>query len=230
MKDFALWKTLLDVLYPSCCLTCQTALLAQEEAICLKCFAELTPTDYHTYKDNPIARKFHGKVPIEWAFACFPFVRKGKIQQILHALKYDNQKNLSYILGKWYGRYLRAEGFAPRYDWVAPIPLHSAKLKKRGYNQSDGFAEGLAQAFETSWASNLLIRTKNTTTQTRKTREMRWENVQDIFSVNPAYTVKGCRILVVDDVVTTGATLESALLTLRQAGCTTTDLAAIAYA
>ncbi len=219
-----------DLLYPKCCIVCQRPLVQQEELVCLRCMAEIQPTDYHLYANNPVAQKFYNKLPVEYAIACFPFVKHGKVQQLLHALKYKGHSNLSYIIGKWYANKIISEAAPPKFDAIIPVPLHPKKLQKRGYNQSEGFANGLAEVFQTESMPYALQRNKATETQTKKTRLARWENVNGIFQLSPSANVKDLHVLLVDDVITTGATLEACAQACMQSKAKAVSIAAIAYA
>lgn len=220
----------LNIIYPSCCISCEKPLVTTEEVICIHCLSELIPTDFHLHQDNIIAKKFYGKVNLKMAVACFPFVKQGKSQKILHNLKYRNEEKLSEIMGLWYGKYIKSGITGAHFDLVVPVPLHPKKLVSRGYNQSEGFAKGLAKIFNTEWNNNTLIRKTETSTQTKKTRLQRWYNVKGIFGVTDVLEVENKDILLVDDVVTTGATLEACAKVLYSANANSVSIATIAYA
>lgn len=221
---------LVNTVYPSCCITCEKLLVEQEDLICLDCFIKISSTDFHLFKDNPISRKFYGKVPINHAMSCFPFVKKGRVQAILHHLKYRDEAGLSYMIGLWYGRKLNLGGLNETFDLVLPVPLHPKKFITRGYNQSDGFAKGLAVSLNIEWNPTILIRKKETETQTKKNRIERWLNVKGIFEITEKRLVENKNILLVDDVVTTGATLESCANSLVESKPKSISIATIAYA
>ncbi|MDX5348118.1 MAG: ComF family protein, partial [Hymenobacteraceae bacterium] len=134
------------------------------------------------------------------------------------------------LLGNWYGQSLKQSGYAAAFDVVIPVPLHKSKLRKRGYNQSEYYAKGLANALDIELNSSCIKRTSNSSTQTSKNRLERWENVDKIFTVTDATAVKGKRVLLVDDVITTGATLEACATALIEAGCAEISIGAIAAA
>ena len=149
---------------------------------------------------------------------------------MLHQLKYKGAKDLGEHLGNRYGSILQEHHYHEQFDLIVPVPLHKYKLRKRGYNQAEHFAIGLADAMEVPTKANVLIRTINTTTQTRKDRLNRWQNVEQVFDVTKPEQVAGKRILVVDDVLTTGATLEACAVALLAAGATEVSIATIAAA
>ncbi|TXK51361.1 ComF family protein [Pontibacter qinzhouensis] len=204
-----------------------------EDFICTDCNVKLPYTEYHVHggtAENQLLKRFWGKVPVRFAFAYLHFISKGRVQRLLHELKYRGAEELGDHLGYRYGSLLSDHQYNSHFDLVVPVPLHQSKLRKRGYNQSDSFAEGLARALQLPWSNRTLERTANTDTQTKKGRLERWQNVEDIFVVRKPELVQGKRILLVDDVMTTGATLEACAIALLAAGCVEVSVAAIAAA
>nr|WP_255709825.1 ComF family protein [Pontibacter harenae] len=204
-----------------------------EKFICTDCSVKLPYTDFHVHgatERNPLQRRFWGKVPVRFAFAYLYFRPKGRVQRLLHQLKYRGAQELGEHLGKLYGSLLSDHHYATEFDLILPVPLHKLKLRKRGYNQSDAFAKGLADAMHLPWSNKILIRNVNTSTQTQKTRIDRWQNVEQVFQVNQPSEVKGKRILLVDDVMTTGATLEACAIALLAEGATEISVTTIASA
>jgi ComF family protein len=223
---------LLALFFPEVCAVCSNTLNAGEDYICTDCRLHLPYTNVHLLPptDNPIARRFFGRLDVTNVLSFFSFTRAGRVQALLHNLKYRDQPELGVFLGKWYGSELKRSGYADAFDLILPVPLHKAKLRQRGYNQSDKFAEGLAVALEIPWSAEILKREIYSTTQTHKSRYERWENVEKIFQVNDPEQVKEKRILLVDDVLTTGATLEACGQELLDKGCATITVATIAVA
>ncbi|TGE26716.1 ComF family protein [Hymenobacter metallicola] len=220
------------LIFPQTCLACADSLARGEEHICTACRAQLPYTDYHKLaeKENPLARRFWGKVPVQHTLSYLRFLRHGRVQHLLHQLKYQGQREVGQVLGHWYGLELSQQGLQNDFDLIAPVPLHPRKLAKRGFNQSDCFAEGLAQGLNLPWDPSILRRNEHTDSQTKKNRTQRWQNVATVFEVAHPATVAGKRILVVDDVLTTGATLEACALVLLAAGCQHVSIATIACA
>ncbi|RYU81063.1 ComF family protein [Hymenobacter persicinus] len=218
------------LIFPRTCLACVEPLARGEDYICTGCRAQLPYTDYHTLPEahNPLARRFWGKVPVRHALSYLRFLRHGRVQHLLHQLKYQGQQDVGRILGRWYGTELASHGLAADFDLIVPVPLHPRKLAKRGFNQSDTFAEGLALGLAVPWSAHTLRRTEHTDSQTRKSRTERWLNVATVFEVNAPASLVGKRILVVDDVLTTGATLEACAAALLAAGCREVSIATIA--
>lgn len=222
---------LIALIYPEVCFACSETLNSGEEYVCTDCRLHLPYTNVHLLPsgDNPLARRFFGRLEIDNVLSFFTFTRAGRVQQLLHNLKYNNEPELAEYLGKWYGAELKKYGYAEMFDLVIPVPLHKAKLRQRGYNQSEKFAQGLAAALELPISSNL-VRNIYSTTQTHKSRYERWENVEKIFEVKRPEEILGKRILVVDDVLTTGATLEASGQELLENGCKNITVATIAVA
>ncbi|NEM96377.1 ComF family protein [Pontibacter sp. BT327] len=204
-----------------------------EKYICTKCNVKLPYTDFHVHgatELNPLQRRFWGKVPVRFAFSYFTFQNKGSVQRLLHQLKYKGAKELGVHLGQRYGSILQDHHYHEQFDLIVPVPLHKQKQRKRGYNQSAHFALGLAAAMEVPTVSNILVRTINTSTQTRKDRLNRWQNVEQVFEVKKPETIAGKHVLIVDDVLTTGATLEACAVALFNAGASEVSVVTIAAA
>lgn len=196
----------LSLLFPRCCVVCGRPLVKGEECLCTMCNIELPRTDYHLRKDNPVEKLFWGKVPLERATS-FYFYRKGSdFRQILHQLKYGGQKGIGAIMGRYMAAELLQSGFFEGVDVILPVPLHKKKLQIRGYNQSEWIARGITAVTGIPINTEAVVRRKNTETQTRKSSLERWENVEGIFELHHAESLAGKHILIVDDVLTTGAT------------------------
>lgn len=221
-----------NLLFPKTCVACHERVLVQTESfLCTYCRSALPQTDYHVYPaDNPLYEKIIAHVPIRHALAFLSFTKSGKTQQILHYLKYKNLPELGEELGRHYGQILAEHAYQQHFDALVPIPLHAQRLKKRGYNQSYHFALGMAQSMGLPVWGEVVIREQASQTQTRKTRLQRWQNVENIFTVTQPVQVAGKRILLVDDVITTGATTSSCAEALLQAHCRELSCASLATA
>jgi ComF family protein len=220
----------ISMIFPDYCLMCEEALAKEEKCLCIHCRYNLPKTAFHLDMENELAKRFWGKVNIKYALAYLKFTKQGKVQHALHQLKYGGYKEIGETLGNWYGSDLKSCGLANEFDIILPVPLHPSKLKKRGYNQSDVFAKGLSETMQVSWSSDILKKIAATETQTNKKRLQRWENVKDIFSVADEKSVAQSKVLLVDDVITTGSTLEACAKVLIEAGCREVSIAAIAAA
>lgn len=220
----------LALFFPPYCLTCSEPLVKGEKLVCTACFYALPQVTYHEGLDNIVAQKFYGRVPIKHALAMYKFRKAGKVQTLLHCLKYKQQPNIGKVLGQLYGANLKKAYLAKGFDLIIPVPLHSSKLRQRGYNPSDYFAQGLAEMLNIPWNNRCLKRTRATPTQTQKGQLERFKNVEDAFCVTDASAVFDKRLLLVDDVVTTGATLEACSAVLLAAGSREISVATIAAA
>ncbi|WP_294627087.1 ComF family protein [uncultured Bacteroides sp.] len=197
----------LSLFFPRCCIVCGTPLAKGEECLCTLCNINLPRTDCHLQKDNRIEKLFWGKFPLERATSFF-FYRKGSdFRQILYRLKYGGQKSIGTIMGRYMAAELQESGFFEDIDVILPVPLHKKKQRMRGYNQSEWIARGIAAVTGLPIDTASVVRRKNTETQTRKSSLERWENVRGIFELRHAESLSGKHILIVDDVLTTGATI-----------------------
>ena len=144
----SLWGDFVGLIFPRLCLACREPLVTGENHLCTGCRAELPYTDFHLlpFEQNPIGRRFWGKLPVRHTLSYLRFVRHGRVQNLLHELKYQGQRDVGTALGQLYGAELRTAGLAADFDLVVPVPLHPRKQAKRGYNQAAAFAHGLARA------------------------------------------------------------------------------------
>ena len=173
---------------------------------------------------------FAGRVPLVMACSYYLYEKSGKVQRLLHAIKYEQQQELAVFIGKQYAGELSKTGVFEGIDVIVPIPLHTNKLKSRGFNQSESFATGLAEGLNKTVDNKHLKRPVETATQTRKRKYERWENVEGIFSVEEPEALYGKHVLLVDDVVTTGATIEAAWQALKEIPDVKVSVASIAFA
>lgn len=220
---------LLWMMYPSLCAACGRPLFTGEECICTPCRYHLPRTGFHLLPDNPIEQHFWGKAQVKKATAYYYFSKGERVQRLIHQLKYKDRKDVGDFIGRLMGVELQ-KSFFNNIELVVPVPLHISRLRQRGYNQSDYFAEGLAKGLKKEFSFNALIRTEATTTQTRKHRFERYRNVDNIFHVAEVKAVEGKSILLVDDVITTGSTLISCSEALLSVPGTSVYVAAIACA
>jgi ComF family protein len=219
-----------SLFYPRYCFACTRALMKGEDGLCTHCLSQLPKTNHHLHRENPIMNRLTGRLQLEHAFTFLRFRKGGMVQKLLHELKYHNQPALGVKIGMLYGRDLKEAGLEKSFDVIIPVPLHEARKRKRGYNQSAKFAEGLSEALNVPWEESVSVRLQSTHTQTRKNRADRWANVSDAFSISKMEQVNGKRVLLVDDVITTGATLEACGQHLLSSHCSTLSIACIAEA
>lgn len=206
---YDLWDDFISLLFPRLCYACGDHLLRNEKLICTECYVVIPRTNYHTDDKNPVAQLFWGRCLLEKA-AAFSFYNKGsRIRNLIHNLKYKGIKEIGFELGKIYGLSLKSSGFTQDIDLIIPVPLHPSKKRIRGFNQSDLISEGIAKVTAVPVNTDSLIRTTGSATQTRRSRYERWTNVEGIFHVTDPEILTGMHILLVDDVITTGSTIES---------------------
>jgi ComF family protein len=220
----------ISLFFPNYCLACRRTLVKGEETLCTACLVELPKTNYHRLQENQIKNRLMGRLPLKHGLAFLKFRKTGIVQHLLHELKYNNHPEVGVKLGQAYGMELCGSGLEKEFDLIIPVPLHKSRRRQRGYNQSSKFAEGLSLAMGVSWDESISVRTRATVTQTHKSKSERWENVKDVFSVDAAGLIGGKRVLLVDDVITTGATLEACGQHLLKSGCRELSIACIAEA
>ena len=224
-------KGILHLFYPELCIACGESLVTGETYICLDCSLNLPKTGFHKLKNNPAEQVFWGRFPMQRVSSYLYFEKAAGVQHILHHIKYQGGKELAKRVGRWYGDDLKEIDDYRSIDYIIPVPLHKSKLISRGYNQSEWFALGLSESMKVPIQTNNLIRIAKSETQTRKTRYRRWENVSEIFAVQHPELLKNKHILLVDDVVTTGATLEACAQKLLGLNCgIKISIATIAFA
>lgn len=221
---------ILDLLYPRLCFACEAQTIPKGTSLCVSCEYKITPTQYHLMPDNPVMERFWGRVKIERAATAFSFTKGGLLQNLIHQLKYENKPQIGQELGKMYGAMLLEDDFWRSIDCIIPVPLHPKKKHFRGYNQAAMWAMGLSEALGVNWSEQYLIRTDYTETQTKKSRMERFQNVQDAFAVPKPSEIMGKHLLIVDDVLTTGATLEACALKLLEVENVRVSLVCIALA
>ena len=223
-----IFEDFVSLFFPRYCRGCLNALVKGEDLICTTCMLEMPKSHYHLEENNPFYQKFKGRLPVKHVMTLFKFVKESRVQQLLHALKYKHQPEIGEVLGRVYGQDLAEANFKNTFDLILPVPLHISRRRIRGYNQSEEFGKGLSQILEVPCHDTYLIRAAKTETQTHKSKLNRWENVRSIFQVIQPEPIVEKRILLVDDVVTTGATLEACGNALIQAGCKELSIACIA--
>lgn len=208
---------IIDLFFPNLCLVCDEGLVSGEEQLCLSCFNKIHKTNYHLAKDNPVEKRFWGKVRLERASSYFFFQKGSDFQKLIHELKYRGNKEIGIVLGKYAALdLLQSEDFNS-IDVIIPVPLHRKKLAKRGYNQSDQIGIGISKIMEKPLTTHNLVRKLESATQTKKSVFERFENTQGIFELKNPDELAGKHILLVDDVLTTGSTLEACVHALKEA-------------
>lgn len=199
----------INLLYPRNCITCGEQLLKEEEHLCFPCISDLPYTGHINMKDNPVKKIFSGRINIHHASAWLQFEKSNKSQAIMHSLKYRKNPDIGYYLGKIMGMEIKNSALYSGLQAIIPIPIHKSKLRERGYNQSDYIARGISEELNVVVLNDAIFRKLKTSSQTKKKRYERWENVQSVFQVKKEVIRDIEHLLLVDDVITTGATIES---------------------
>ncbi|MBL7723192.1 MAG: ComF family protein [Chitinophagaceae bacterium] len=199
---------ILHLLFPHICTGCGSDILHEESVLCMKCIDAMPETNFELHPNNPVEKTFWGRLPLTGATAQFYFTKESLMQHLMHQFKYKGNKELGMQLGKIMGEQLKKSGRF-EVDALVPLPLFPAKEKRRGYNQATILCEGMAEAMKIPVLNKIISRPQHTETQTKKGRIERWKNMEGKFILSDADAIKNMHLLLVDDVVTTGATLEA---------------------
>ena len=224
------FSDLFNLFFPRKCNHCGNNLDKTESEICKRCLFEIPKTNFHADIENPVNKTFWGRVNIEQATSAFYFTKKSILQNLLHHIKYHNKKELAAELGRYLGNELATTKNYQTCDVIIPVPLHPIKRRKRGYNQSEWIAKGISEKMGIPMNTITLKRHVNSKSQTKKNRAERWENVRDAFSVQTSKNFPHKHVLLVDDVITTGATLEACATQLLENLNVKVSIASLAYA
>jgi ComF family protein len=214
LKEYS--RNFVDFLFPLQCVACEKNLVPGEEFLCIPCYLELPKTHYHLYADNPVLRTFTGRFPLQKGAAWLQFQKEGVIQAAMHALKYKNRPRLATYLASKAAADWQESKFFDDIDLIVPVPLHWRKRMRRGYNQASYIAQGLSEVLSKPVDEGFLYRANYRHSQTHETRFKRWRNVNSVFALKANQAVSGKHILLVDDVLTTGATMEACLKTMGE--------------
>ncbi len=225
-----MFSSLLNLVYPNLCSLCDEHLTKDENLICNGCYSSLPQTYFWRHKVNPVQRNMKARVGVKHGSAFLFFSKNGKVQELLHLIKYHGMTNLAFLLGKYYGEELKKSKTLSDVDAIIPVPLHPRKELQRGFNQSLEICKGLTGALAIPVWEKVLLRTSYTTSQTTKHREERWSNVQQTFKLKKGKTLTGKHVLIVDDVFTTGATLEACCQALKLGNPRELSVMTLAYA
>jgi len=198
-----------NIFYPNICLGCEAVLTINENILCTTCLFDLPLTNYLTTNDTSVEKIFFGRIKIEKATALLFYHKKGITQKIIHNLKYRGHEEIGVYLGNWLGKEIKQNKHFNTIDYIIPVPLHKKRLKSRGYNQVTKFGERLAFYLEKPFIENVLVRQSASLTQTKKSRVDRWKNVKELFFLNDETIFENKHVLIIDDIITTGATIES---------------------
>ncbi|RCW93863.1 ComF family protein [Winogradskyella arenosi] len=223
-------KNLLNLFFPRVCEACNLVLSDNEVVLCTACRHHLPITNFHFEAPEAVKKTLYGRVKLESATALLHFSKKGPIQQLLHNLKYRGHEDIGLFFGQWLGAELASIDAYKQIDVVIPVPLYKAKLRKRGYNQVAKFSQEIAAALNAEYNDSVLIKVKSAKTQVFKGRIKRWKDDGSLFAIAENTSLRGKHILLVDDIITTGATIESCAIVLSQIADIKLSLATLAIA
>lgn len=202
---------LISLIYPDTCYNCDVPLVDGEQKICLRCYRDFPLVQYHDSADNPLLQVTSSLLKVAGAFCYMKFNKDGVAQKLLHELKYKGNTPIGLVLGNWFAKHIENELKSAEVDYIIPLPLHRKKKRQRGFNQSEVIAKGMEKILGIPVLTDVLLRTTNSATQTQKGKVERWQNVESLYEVRNTEVIAGKNIFLVDDVITTGATIGSAL-------------------
>lgn len=222
LKDF------IQLIFPEICHACGNSLVDSEQYFCTTCLYDLPYTQFHLNPENKLAKQFWGRVHVQSAVAFLYFTKGGKVQNIMHQLKYNKQPQIGIELGRMYAKELKNYPIYKNAEAIIPVPLHPEKQRKRGYNQSEQFALGLSEVLQIAVLNDILFRVKSAESQTSKSRDQRFDNIASVFEAKkPNLILKS--VILVDDTITTGATLEICAIALQSIGIAEINIVGIAF-
>lgn len=240
MRSFAILKTLImrmlwtdlrDFFFPRLCLACGKKLLLDEQGLCLKCLSGLPKTRILNTPENEMETRMWSVPNFCRASSVFLYAKGGNVSKILHGMKYERRAQLCLQMGRLMAQELKPTGFFDGMDYLIPVPLHPARLRQRGYNQSELLCRGISQVLDIPVLTDTLIRIHNNTTQTHKTSSERWKNTQGLFAATERVKqLRDKHVLLVDDVFTTGATLSACIAALSSEESILASIVTLAYA
>ena len=204
-----MFKSIINLFFPPVCAGCNSFLLVNEKVICTVCRHDIPLTNHHLNPENDAFKKFYGRIPVLHASALFYFHKKGIVQHLIHNLKYKGQEEIGTTIGQWYAEDLKNIESLVSIDEIIPVPLHRRKLKERGYNQVTAFGKALSSRLDIHYNDSLLIRNVYSKTQSKKNLLGRTEGIETVFDVSFTEKDHNKHFLIIDDVITTGSTLEA---------------------
>ncbi|MBS1654679.1 MAG: ComF family protein [Bacteroidetes bacterium] len=223
-------ESVLNLFFPHVCAGCGSDLLDIQNSLCLKCIDNMPQTHFHLHADNPVEKHFWGRIAVSTATSQYYFTKESLMQHLMHQLKYKGNKELGLFLGRLIGSQLLQTDRFLGIDALVPLPLFPAKERKRGYNQATVLCEGISAEMNVPVWKDVVIRTEHTETQTKKSRVERWQNMEGKFELVNSEKLQNKHLLLVDDVVTTGATLEACGYELLKPDNTKLSIATLCYA
>lgn len=229
IKTRKLFNDFTHLFYPHICVGCGSDLLDQDQTVCLHCYTHLPETGFFGLPGNPLEKIFYGRLPVKKAAASYYFSKSSALQRLIHQLKYSNNRAVGLQLGRWMGLQLQNSGRFADLDGLIPLPLFPEKEKKRGYNQATILCEGMAEVMQLPLLMDAVLRKRSTETQTKKGRSQRLENVEGSFEIGNPLSFQEKHVLLVDDVITTGATLEACGSVIKKVAAVELSIATLAW-
>ena len=217
------------IFYPELCVNCENQLINNETILCTFCRHDLPFTNITNYQDNKVTQVFYGRTEVEKAFSLLLFRKKGITKKLIHELKYKGNEDIGVFFGNWIGDILKKNKEFIDIDCIIPVPLHVKKLKQRGYNQVTKFGEQLSLHMQKPLLEHELVRVSSTKTQTYKSRFERFKNTNTKFEVKNPSIFKNKHVLLIDDVITTGATLEACIEEIKKEKKVKVSILTMAY-
>jgi ComF family protein len=206
----------ISLLFPRVCQCCGDHLVRNEDVICTSCLIDIPLTGFHSRRDNDLEKSLWGRCYVERAAAWAWYQKGSRVQTLIHRFKYRGITSIGTYIGKLYGAVLAESGFLNGIDLIIPVPLHPSKKRKRGFNQSEIIAEAISEVSGIEFEPGVLRRVVKTSSQTSRSRMERWKNVEDIFDLVPGMLKPETHVLLVDDVITTGSTIEACVNCLKR--------------
>ena len=222
-------RDFLHLFFPHICAGCGSDVLGAEAVVCVECLEALPLTNFHLHEQNPAEKIFRGRVPVTGVSSFLYFSKDSLVQRLLHQLKYKGHTELGYLLGNMMGAALKSSPFFKTVEVLVPLPLHASKEKKRGYNQAMILCKGIAAVMGVSICAQAVVKGSHTETQTHKNRLERWQNMEGRFQVTEPGLLQNKQVLLIDDVMTTGATLEACGQEILQVPGAALSIATLAY-
>lgn len=210
LKDF------FNLFFPPICLACEKPMDNTDDFICLNCHFHLPQIDFLMASHNAMIERFEGRIPFQSGAALYYFTKKSRTQHLIHHIKYKDKREAAILLGKKLGNKMKEMSNFQNFDMIIPVPMHPRKKILRGYNQAELVAEGLSMSLHVQVNNKVLIKKRMTDSQTKKSRLQRLQNIEDVFELNTPSVLEGKNILIVDDVLTTGATLEACAMAILE--------------
>ncbi len=222
-------NNLVHLFFPHVCTGCGSDIINNKHQLCLKCLSELPVTNFFSQRVNPVEKKFYGRIPVRNAGSGYFFTKDSLLETLIYEMKYKGNKDIGFYLGQLLAKFLANNDAFADIDMLVPLPLNPKRQKKRGYNQATALCNGIASVWKRPVVENAVIRKVNTETQTHRGRITRWENMDGVFAIAEPSLIRDKHILLADDVITTGASLEACGSEILKVPGTSLSIATLAF-